>query len=62
MLPAGCTLHVKDSLPIGDCNTCFVHLLVCRRKWIEVNSDVLYSIGILAFIVSTMPRKVRHVV
>ena len=62
MLPAGCTLHVKNNLPIRDCNACFVHLSVCRSKRIEVNSDFLHSIGILASIVSTMPRKVRHVV
>ena len=36
-----------------------------QKEWIEANSDVLCSVGILAFIVSvlgTMPRKVGHVV
>ena len=65
MRPAGTTLHAKDNLPISDSSSRFVHFFKVQNEWIAINSDAFHSDEILAsimFVLSTMPRKVRHVV
>jgi len=51
MWPAGTTLHAKDNLLIRENSLHFVHFLKLQNE-----------LASIVFVLSTMPRKVKHVV
>ena len=64
ILPAGNTLHAKESFPIVDSNCHFVHLRRGYRPFSSASRDCFRSTVILASIVTVskcMPRNVIDV-